>query len=106
MEWYWYLVIGLVVFFILVCIALFANKRLKDIAYELVENAEKALGSGQGSEKYKLVLDNLSKLTKGFVPTSVLEKVIELSVEKLKLMLKEDKKSIKDSVSEKEEESK
>lgn len=93
MAWYWYLVIALVVFFVLVLIAMFGNKALKNIAYELVINAEKLLGEGKGEAKLNLVLSKLSELTKGFIPASMLRAVAEWAVKRMKNMLLEDKKS-------------
>lgn len=93
MAWYWYLVIALAIFLVLLLIALFGGKALKKVAYELVLNAEKLLGEGNGGDKLELVLTKLSELTKGLIPVSVLKAVAEWAVRKMKMMLLEDKSS-------------
>lgn len=102
MKWYWYLVIVGAVLIVLLLIYAFGSRKLKDLAYELVCNAERLLGSGQGKEKYELVLNHLSELTKGKIPVSILEKAIDLGVDKMKSMLLEDKESVKKGTKENE----
>lgn len=102
MNWYWWLVIAAGIILILLLIYFFGSKEIKKLAYELVCNAEKLIGEGEGQEKYNLVLENLSKLTKGIIPTSLLKKAIELGVSKMKDMLLEDPKSIQKRLKEKE----
>ena len=105
MEWYWYLVIALAIFLILILIALFGSKALKKLAYELVLNAEKLLGEGQGEDKLNLVLTKLSELTKGAIPVSILKGIVEWAVKKMKNMLLEDENSQKKHMSNEESDS-
>lgn len=105
MEWYWYLVIALAIFLIFVLIALFGSKALKKLAYELVLNAEKLLGDGQGDGKLNLVLTKLSEMTKGAIPVSILKSIVEWAVKKMKNMLLEDEKSQKKHMSKDESDS-
>lgn len=102
MEWYWYLIIAVAIVIVFILIYAFGSRKLKDLAYELVCNAERLLGSGQGKEKYELVLNHLSELTKGKIPVSILEKAIDLGVDKMKSMLLEDKESVKKGTKENE----
>lgn len=95
MEWYWYLVIVGAVLVVLLLIYAFGSRKLKDLAYELVCNAEKLLGSGEGKAKKELVLNHLSELTHGMIPVFVLDKLTELGVTKMKAMLLEEKKDEK-----------
>lgn len=94
MAWYWYLVIAVGVVLVLLLVYKFGSVRVKRLAYELVCNAEKLIGSGEGEEKYNLVLDNLEKLTHGMISKSLLKKAIEWGVQHMKEMLLEDPKSI------------
>lgn len=102
MDWYWYLVIVGAILVVLLLIYAFGSRKLKDLAYELVCNAEKLLGSGEGKAKKELVLNHLSELTKGKIPVFILEKAIELGVSKMKSMLLEDKESVEKEVKENE----
>lgn len=95
MEWYWYLIIALSVAVVFLLIVIFGNSTLKKFAYELVCNAENLVGSGNGEEKYNLVLENLSKLTKGLIPTWILKLVINWAVNRMKLLLSENTESTK-----------
>lgn len=95
MEWYWWLVIAAGVLLVLFLIYLYGSKSLKNVAYELVCNAEKMIGSGNGAEKYDLVLEHLSKLTKGIISKPAMKKAIEWGVARMKEMLLEDEESQK-----------
>lgn len=94
MEWYWYLVIAIAVVVVLLLVYFFGTDKVKKLAYELVCNAETLIGSGNGQEKYELVLDNLVKLTKGLIPKSMIKKAIEWGVSRMKNMLLENKDSM------------
>lgn len=95
MKWWVILLIVLGCVLAVILIALFGDKKLKELAYQLVCNAEKLIGQGEGEEKKSLVLNNIEKITKGLVPKWLLEKVIEWGVTKMKNMLLEDSASIK-----------
>lgn len=95
MEWWVILLIVLGCVLIVLLIALFGNKKLKSLVYELVCNAEKLVGQGKGKEKKSLVLESIEKITHGLVPKWLLEKMIEWGVKQLKEMLLEDSTSIK-----------
>lgn len=98
MEWYWYLVIALGVVALIVIVILFGNKKLKDFAYALVLGAEKLYGQGYGVEKFNLVIKKLSELTKGIIPESILRKVVEWAVKRMKTLLQENHDSLKKEI--------
>lgn len=105
MAWYWYLIIGVGAFIVLVLIALFGNKKLKQLAYTIVLGAEKLYGQGYGEEKFNLVIKKLSELTKGFVPEFILKKVVEWGVKRMKMLLQENIKSEMKEIKNEEKES-
>lgn len=94
MAWYWYLVIAGIVVVAIILVILFGNSKLKSLAYQLVVNAEKLVGSGKGEEKYNLVIKKLSTLTKGIIPEWLLKKAVETAVSRMKLLLEENSESI------------
>ena len=98
MEWYWYLIIGIVAFVAVVLVILFGNKKVKQLAYTLVLSAEKLFGQGYGVEKFNLVIEKLSELTKGIVPKAVLVKVVEWAVKRMKDLLQENADSLKKEI--------
>lgn len=100
MEWYWYLVISLAVFVVLLLVGLFGSSKLKKLAYQLVINAEKLIGSGNGEEKYNLVIKKLSELTKGIVPESLLKSIVNWAVNRMKALLEENPESTEKHLSE------
>lgn len=93
MSWYWYLVIAGGVILILLLIALFGNSKIKKYAYQLVVNAEKLVGSGNGQEKYDLVIKKLSELTKGMIPEAWLKAAANWAVKRMKVLLEENTES-------------
>lgn len=100
MEWYWYLVIALAVFVVLLLVGLFGSSKLKKLAYQLVVNAEKLIGSGNGEEKFNLVIKKLSELTKGFIPESLLKSIVNWAVNRMKTLLEENPESTEKHLSE------
>ena len=95
MDWYWYIIIILAVFVVLFVIALFGSKKLKEITYDLVLQAEKQFGEGKGADKFNQGLETISAKTKGIIPASVLKSIIEWAVRKMKILLLENEKSQK-----------
>lgn len=93
MAWYWYLVITLGVLVVLLCIAMFGNSKLKKWGYQLVVNAEKLIGSGNGEEKFNLVIKKLSELTKGWIPEWILKSIANWAVKRMKALLEENSES-------------
>lgn len=99
MQWWIWLIIAVAIVLVAFLLVYFyGSARLKRLAYELVCNAEKILGSGTGKEKYDLVLKRLSALTHNKVSEKTLNKIIEWAVNKMKLMLLESSTSVKKEI--------